>query len=80
MKFIDCQGCEKRRQWLNERAKESISSIQRAIAALSGTSTKQPDDEADAATESSGTETNDTGNAKPKRAARNNQQTDPSQS
>lgn len=80
MKFIDCQGCEKRRQWLNERAKESISSIQRAIAALSGASAKQPDDEANATAESTGTEANDTGNAKPKRAARNNQQTDPSQS
>lgn len=80
MKFIDCQGCEKRRQWLNERAKESISSIQRAIAALSGASAKQPDDEADATAESTGSEANDTGNAKPKRAARNNQQTNQSQS
>lgn len=80
MKFIDCQGCDKRREWLSERAKESISSIQRAIAALSSASAKQPDDEADATAESTGSEANDTGNAKPKRAARNNQQTDPSQS
>lgn len=80
MKFIDCQGCDKRREWLSERAKESISSIQRAIAALSGASAKQSDVEADATAESTGAETNDTGNAKSKRAARNNQQTDQSQS
>ena len=43
MKFVNCQGCEQRRKWLHDRAKQSISSIQRAIEALSSVGTKQPD-------------------------------------
>lgn len=35
MKFVNCQACEQRRQWLYEQAKQSISFIQRAIAAHS---------------------------------------------
>lgn len=35
MKFVNCQGCEQRRKWLHDRAKQSISSIPRAIEALS---------------------------------------------
>lgn len=46
MKFVNCQGCEQRRKWLHDRAKQSISSIQRAIEALSSVGTKQPDPEA----------------------------------
>lgn len=51
MKFVNCQGCAERREWLSERAKESYNSIQRAINALTGGRTKQPDPETEQPTD-----------------------------
>ncbi|RLZ06848.1 hypothetical protein EAH57_15065 [Acinetobacter sp. 2JN-4] len=62
MKFVNCQGCEQRREWLHEQARKSSESIKRAINALTGAGTKQSDPEP-----------TPTVAAKPKRSDRNNQ-------
>ncbi|WP_162540200.1 hypothetical protein [Acinetobacter haemolyticus] len=42
MKFVNCQGYEQRREWLHDLAKQSFSSIQRAIEVLSRVGTVIP--------------------------------------
>ena len=45
--MFGCEDCERRRQWLKERARRSAESIQRALAALANRTTKPSTDSAE---------------------------------
>lgn len=45
--MFGCEDCERRRQWLKERARRSAESIQRALAALANRTAKPSTDSAE---------------------------------